>query len=163
MSTFTEVKYGASRINLVASYVHKMTCGRCLLSLKANGELFNFIQQASLLLMFSSSVISYFAFKPFDAENNKEAQDVAYKLKVVAFVMWAVTSIISAIVLLTYLQEYGFQRSKNAWGETIYEFKNSKKVKKEKEKNNQLRNRPIFSDVNNKRANSVQEQIIQIN
>lgn len=141
-----------------------MTCGRCLLSLKANGELFNFIQQASLLLMFSSSVISYFAFnKPFDAENLKEAQDVASKLKVVAYAMWAVTSVISAIVLLTYLQEYGFQRSKNAWGETIYEFKNSKKVKKEKDKNNQLRNRPIFSDVNNKRANSMQEQIIQIN
>ena len=140
-----------------------MACGRCLLSLKANGELFNFIQQASLLLMFSSSVISYFAFKPFDPENKKEAQDVAYKLKVVAFAMWVVTSIISAIVLLTYLQEYGFQRSKNAWGETIYEFKNSKKVKTEKEKKNQLRNRPIFSDVNDKRVNSMQEQIIQIN
>ena len=88
-----------------------------LLSLKANQELFNFIQQGVLLLVFASSVISYFAFKG-DTDN-----DFAPTLKIVSYIMWALAFIFVLVVLLSYLTERRYAKSRNAWGETAYEIK----------------------------------------
>lgn len=97
---------------------YKMCFGEFLLGLKANRELFNFIQQALLLLLFSSSVISYFAFK-----GGSEYSSLPEKLRILAYVMWTLSFFILLIVITSYAQERKYNSTRNAWGETIYEQK----------------------------------------
>ena len=101
----------------------------CLLALKANNALFNFIQQGTILLMFSSSVLSYFAF----STKNQEMKNMIKEIGYIAYGMWCLTFVISSIVLLCHIEERRFEVTRNVWGEIRYKKRKNKSIFKKKQ------------------------------
>ena len=98
-----------------------------LLSLKANHELFNFIQQATLLLTFASSILCYFAFK-----DSPEFAGFQKYLQGISMGLWVFSAILILIVAMAYMWERRYQKTRNVWGETIYQELPTKKLKRKK-------------------------------
>ena len=95
-------------------------CGEeFFLSLKANSELFNFIQQATLLLTFASALLSFFAFRN-TSTSELGFQQMQKILQAISLGLWTFSGILIFTVLMAYLWESRYQPTKNAWGETIY-------------------------------------------
>jgi len=97
-----------------------------LLSLKANHELFNFIQQATLLLTFASSLLCYFAFK-----DSPEFAGFQKYLQGLAMGLWVFSAILIFVVVMAYMWERRYHKTRNVWGETIYR-ELPKKLKRKK-------------------------------
>ena len=98
-------------------------CGEdFFLSLKANSELFNFIQQATLLLTFASALLSFFAFRNMGGVEGGEGgfQEMQIILQRISIGLWAFSGTLILTVLNAYFWESRYQATKNAWGETIY-------------------------------------------
>lgn len=110
------------------------------LSLKENQELFNFVQQAAMLLLFASGVLCYFAFK-----TNEQLEHVQEVLQSISLALWAVTLILCYFVVMSYIKERHYRKEKNAWGETIYQSKERKIIQKEKDKKIERTHRSIDS------------------
>lgn len=97
------------------------------LSLKANQELFNFVQQATMLLTFASGVLCYFAFK-----KNDQLADIQDILQGVSLGLWAFTLLLYYTVVMSYMKERRYSKERNVWGETIYQTKVTKTKQKRK-------------------------------
>ena len=102
-----------------------MCCEDFFLSLKANNELFNFLQQATLLLTFASSLLSFFAFRSTPDESG--FQQMQQILQAISMGLWAFSSFLIFTVLMAYMWESRYQPAKNAWGEIIYSQKGARK------------------------------------
>ena len=124
-------------------------CGEdFFLSLKANNELFNFLQQATLLLTFASSLLSFFAFRSSSESGFQEMQKL---LQGISMGLWAFSSMLIFTVLMAYIWESRYQPAKNAWGETIYSQKGSHKYNEMNERKKLKRQK--VSGRNNNRNN----------
>lgn len=124
-------------------------CGEdFFLSLKANSELFNFLQQATLLLTFASSLLSFFAFRNSSESGFQQMQRI---LQAISMGLWAFSSLLIFTVLMAYIWESRYQPTKNAWGETIYSQKGAKKYN-DTNKTKKLKIQKVF-DRNNKNNN----------
>jgi len=111
------------------NHLRGMCCEDFFLSLKANNELFNFIQQAALLLTFAAALLCYFAFKP------EEQYDTMQKyLQGISMGLWSFSIFLILTVVLAYVWESRYQKTRNVWGETIYRDRGvvNKKLKRQK-------------------------------